>query len=171
MIIRPTFVCDPEIHVRPPQGQLDDLLKEVKSRAEKQERTLAVALTKRDAEDLADYLKEHGVSATYIHSGLTTHERSNALRALQSGEIDCLVGVNLLREGLDLPQVSLVAILNADSEGFLRSETALLQTVGRAARNTNGSAIFYANRVTKSMQRCIDDTRSRRERQMTYNND
>jgi excinuclease ABC subunit B len=170
MIIRPTFVCDPEIHVRPPQSQLDDLLKEVKSRTEKKERTLAVALTKRDAEDLADYMKEHGVSATYIHSGLTTHERASALRALQSGDIDCLVGVNLLREGLDLPQVSLVAILNADSEGFLRSETALLQTVGRAARNTNGTAIFYANRVTKSMQRCIDDTRSRRERQMTYNN-
>ena len=166
MIIRPTFVCDPEIHVRPSEGQLEDLLQEVKTRAERNERTLAVALTKRDAEDLAEYLKEHGVSSTYIHSGLTTHERSDALKALQSGEIDCLVGVNLLREGLDLPQVSLVAILNADSEGFLRSETALLQTVGRAARNINGSAVFYANRVTESMQRCIDDTKHRRERQL-----
>ena len=169
MIIRPTFVCDPEIHVRSPQGQLEDLLKEVKERAERNERTLAVALTKRDAEDLAEYLKEHGVSSTYIHSGLTTHERSDALKALQSGEIDCLVGVNLLREGLDLPQVSLVAILNADSEGFLRSETALLQTVGRAARNINGTAVFYANRVTQSMQRCIDDTKHRRERQLAHN--
>jgi len=171
MIIRPTFVCDPEIHVRSPEGQLDDLLKEVKTRADRNERTLAVALTKRDAEDLAEYLKEHGVSSTYIHSGLTTHERSNALKALQTGEIDCLVGVNLLREGLDLPQVSLVAILNAGSEGFLRSETALLQTVGRAARNINGTAVFYANRITDSMQRCIDDTQHRRQRQLAYNSE
>lgn len=171
MIIRPTFVCDPEIHVRSPEGQLENLLKEVKTRAEFDERTLAVALTKRDAEDLAEYLKEHGVSSTYIHSGLTTHERSNALKMLQTGEIDCLVGVNLLREGLDLPQVSLVAILNADSEGFLRSETALLQTVGRAARNINGTAVFYANRVTDSMRRCIDDTNYRRERQRAYNSE
>lgn len=130
-----------------------------------------MALTKRDAEDLAEYLKEHGVSSTYIHSGLTTHERSDALKMLQSGEIDCLVGVNLLREGLDLPQVSLIAILNADSEGFLRSETALLQTVGRCARNVNGTAVFYANRVTDSMQRCIDDTKHRRERQLAYNSE
>lgn len=171
MIIRPTFVCDPAIHVRPPQGQLEDLLEEITTRASRNERTLAMALTKRDAEDLAEYLKERGVNASYIHSGLTTQERSDALKMLQSGEIDCLVGVNLLREGLDLPQVSLVAILNADSEGFLRSETALLQTVGRAARNINGTAVFYANRVTDSMKRCMEDTRQRRERQLTYNSE
>ena len=169
MMIRPTFVCDPIIELRPPEGQLDDLLEEIKIRAQRQERTLALALTKRDAEDLSSYILEHDINATYIHSGLTTQERSDALKALQSGDIDCLVGVNLLREGLDLPQVSLVAILNADSEGFLRSETALLQTVGRAARNTNGKAIFYAARVTDSMQRCMDDTSRRRERQLAYN--
>lgn len=171
MIIRPTHVCDPEIHVRPPDTQLDDLLNEITTRAERNERTIAMAITKRDAEDLAEYLQNHGVSSAYIHSGLTTQERSDALKMLQSGEIDCLVGVNLLREGLDLPQVSLVAILNADSEGFLRSETALLQTVGRAARNINGTAIFYANRITDSMKRCIDDTKHRRERQLAYNQD
>jgi superfamily II DNA/RNA helicase len=171
MIIRPTHVLDPVIHVRSPNGQLDDLLHEVQVRAQRKERTLAVALTKRDAEDLAEYLKSKGVSSTYIHSGLTTHERADALKALQSGDIDCLVGVNLLREGLDLPQVSLVAILNADSEGFLRSETALLQTVGRAARNVNGTAVFYANRVTKSMRKCIEDTKERREHQIAYNNE
>ena len=117
MIIRPTFVCDPEISVRPIKNQLDDLLSEIQERAKRNERTLAMTLTKRDAEDLASYLLDHGISSTYIHSGLNTHERSNALKSLQHGEIDCLVGVNLLREGLDLPQVSLVAILNADSEG------------------------------------------------------
>lgn len=169
MLIRPTFVCDPDIVVRPMEGQLSDLLHEILERAKRKERTLAMTITKRDAEDLADYLMEHGVSASFIHSGLNTHERSNALKALQNGEIDCLVGVNLLREGLDLPQVSLVAILNADSEGFLRSETALLQTIGRAARNMNGTAILYANRVTESMQKCIDATKFRREVQLEYN--
>jgi len=169
MVIRPTYVCDPEIHVRPTNEQLEDLVKEVKGRALRQERTLAMALTKRDAEDLADYLIEQGVNSTYIHSGLNTHERSNALKALQNGEIDCLVGVNLLREGLDLPQVSLVAILNADSEGFLRSETALLQTIGRAARNVKGTAILYANRITGSMQQCISATKHRRDVQLAYN--
>lgn len=149
MIIRPTYVCDPEIDVRPTKDQLTNLFNEIRLRARRDEKTLVIALTKRDAEDLAAYLISQGVSAAYIHSGLSTHERSNALKALQRGEIDCLVGVNLLREGLDLPQVSLVAILNADSEGFLRSETALLQTIGRAARNTQGSAILYANRVTE----------------------
>jgi excinuclease ABC subunit B len=169
MMIRPTFVCDPTIQVRPSEGQLGDLLKEVKSRAKLKQRTLAIALTKRDAEDLASFMTEQGVASTYIHSGLSTHERSDALRKLQLGDIDCLVGVNLLREGLDLPQVSLVAILNADSEGFLRSETALLQIVGRAARHMEGQAIFYANRVTGSMQRCMDDTQRRREKQLEYN--
>jgi excinuclease UvrABC nuclease subunit len=169
MIIRPTYICDPEISVRPKDGQLNDLLAEIGVRASRNERVLVMALTKRDAEDLADYLKEHLVSATYIHSGLNTHERSEALKALQSGEIDCLVGVNLLREGLDLPQVSLVAVLNADSEGFLRSETALLQTIGRAARNIHGTAILYASRVTDSMKRCIDATNYRRQYQLEYN--
>lgn len=169
MMIRPTFVCDPIIELRSPDGQLADLLKEIKIRAQRQERTLALALTKRDSEDLAAFLLEHDIASTYIHSGLTTQERSDALKALQNGEIDCLVGVNLLREGLDLPQVSLVAILNADSEGFLRSETALLQTVGRAARNTKGKAIFYAARITDSMQRCMDATNLRRERQLAFN--
>ena len=171
MLIRPTFVCDPVIDVRPSKGQLADLVNEIKERAGRQERTLAMAITKRDAEDLSDFLVKEGISATFIHSGLTTHERSDALRSLQSGEIDCLVGVNLLREGLDLPQVSLVAILNADSEGFLRSETALLQTVGRAARNVRGMAILYADRITKSMRNTIDDTKRRREKQIAYNED
>ena len=169
MIIRPTYVCDPDISVRPTEGQLNDLLTEIRVRASRDERTLVMTLTKRDAEDLADYLIDHDILATYIHSSLNTHERSNALKSLQSGEIDCLVGVNLLREGLDLPQVSLVAILNADSEGFLRSETALLQTVGRAARNMHGAAILYANRVTDSMKKCIDATNYRRQYQLNYN--
>lgn len=169
MTIRPTFVCDPRIEVRSSLGQLDDLLREVQKRAAVQERTLAMTLTKRDAEDLSSHLLEQGVNATYLHSGLTTHERSEALKALQSGEVDCLVGVNCLREGLDLPQVSLVAILNADSEGFLRSETALLQTVGRAARNIHGQAIFYAKRETDSMKRCMQATNERRQRQLAYN--
>jgi excinuclease UvrABC nuclease subunit len=169
MVIRPTFVCDPVIDVRPSKGQLEDLLREVKVRADKEERTLAIALTKRDSEDLSSFLLENGVKSAYIHSGLSTVERSDALRALQSGDIDCLVGVNCLREGLDLPQVSLVAVLNTDSEGFLRSDTALLQIVGRAARNINGRAVFYANRTTDSMRRCIDSTSERRERQLEYN--
>jgi len=169
MLIRPTFVCDPHIEVRPKEGQLEDLLHEVRIRAKKGERTLAVALTKRDAEDLASYLIERDVKSAYIHSGLKTTERSDALRSLQHGEIDCLVGVNLLREGLDLPEVSLVAILNADSEGFLRSETALLQSVGRAARNAEGKGIFYANRITDGMKRCMDATARRRQIQLQYN--
>jgi excinuclease ABC subunit B len=169
MIIRPTYVCDPVIHVRPMKDQLTNLYDEIKLRTSRDEKTLVMTITKRDAEDLAAHLVSQGVSATYIHSGLNTHERSNALKALQCGEIDCLVGVNLLREGLDLPQVSLVAILNADSEGFLRSETALLQIIGRAARNTQGSAILYANRITDSMKRCIDVTSTRRQHQLDYN--
>jgi excinuclease UvrABC helicase subunit UvrB/excinuclease UvrABC nuclease subunit len=169
MMIRPTFVCDPSIEVRPTQDQLDNLVQEIQTRAKRDERTLAIAITKRDAEDLADYLIQHGIASTYIHSGLNTHERSNALKALQNGEIDCLVGVNLLREGLDLPQVSLVAILNADAEGFLRSQTALLQTIGRAARNIDGMAILYANRITDSMQKCMDATSYRRTAQLAYN--
>mmetsp|Transcript_34862 Transcript_34862/g.75560 ORF Transcript_34862/g.75560 Transcript_34862/m.75560 type:complete len:1356 (+) Transcript_34862:124-4191(+) len=169
MVIRPTHVCDPVCYVRPKDEQLEDLLKEVRHRAKRKERVLAVALTKRDAEDLASFLIDHGVRADYIHSGLTTVERADALKSLQSGDIDCLVGVNLLREGLDLPQVSLVAILNADSEGFLRCETSLLQTIGRAARNANGEAVLYADRVTKSMQACLDETERRRKQQLAHN--
>ena len=169
MTIRPTYVPDPIIETRPTQNQLDDLLKEISLRAERNERTLALALTKKDAEDLSDYLKCHGIHSDYIHSGLKTHDRSKVLRDLQEGAIDCLVGVNILREGLDLPQVSLVAILSADSEGFLRSETALLQMIGRAARNINGKAVLYANRSTRSMKACIEATKQRRLLQLEYN--
>ncbi|CAJ1942476.1 unnamed protein product [Cylindrotheca closterium] len=169
MLIRPTFVPDPVIEVRPSKGQLEDLANEIRHRAKRAERTLAVTLTKRDAEDLSDYLKQQSIPTTFIHSGLNIHERADALKALQNGEVDCLVGVNLLREGLDLPQVSLVAILNADSEGFLRSDTALFQTVGRAARNVQGRAIFYANRVTDSMGRVLKETEERRQKQLLYN--
>jgi excinuclease ABC subunit B len=158
-----------KISVRPTKGQLEDLVKEVQSRALKEERTLALTLTKKDAEDLSQYLTKEGIKTDFIHSGLKTHERSDVLNALQAGRIDCLVGVNVLREGLDLPQVSLVAILGADVEGFLRSETALLQMVGRAARNVNGMSIFYADTTTNSMQKCIDGTASRRELQLEYN--
>ncbi|VEU41398.1 unnamed protein product [Pseudo-nitzschia multistriata] len=169
MTIRPTFVCDPPIDIRPTGNQLEDLVAEVKKRIERKERSLAMTLTKRDAEDLSSFLIEQGIPSTYIHSGLKTRERSDALKSLQLGKIDCLVGVNLLREGLDLPEVSLVAILNADVEGFLRSETALLQTIGRAARNQNGRAILYADRITDSMEKCVSSTRRRREIQLAYN--
>jgi excinuclease ABC subunit B len=169
MIIRPTFVCDPEVEVRPSDGQLQNLLLEVKKRAELHQRTLAVTLTKRDAVDMSDYLTSNGLKSTYLHSGLTTNERSNALKALQNGEVDCLVGVNLLREGLDLPQVSLVAILSADKQGFLRSETSIMQTIGRAARNIEGKAILYGKQITESMRKCIDETNRRRSKQSAYN--
>lgn len=169
MSIRPTYVPDPIIKVRPTNGQLDDLAREIQLRITREERTLALALTKHDAEDLSGYLMKLGIKSDFIHSGLKTHERSKVLNSLQSGSIDCLVGVNVLREGLDLPQVSLVAILGADVEGFLRSETALLQMIGRSARNVNGEAIFYADKVTDSMQSCIDITASRRKQQLQYN--
>ncbi|GMI13277.1 hypothetical protein TrVE_jg12585 [Triparma verrucosa] len=169
MLIRPTNIVDPEITVRPTKTQLKDLLLEIEERATRGEKTLAMALTKRDAEDMSSYLIEHGAKATYIHSDLNTVERADALKSLQNGTIDCLVGVNLMREGIDLPQVSLVAIMSADCEGFLRSETALIQMVGRAARNVNGNAIFYADKVTPSMQRCLDETERRRYRQIEYN--
>ncbi|GKY98184.1 hypothetical protein MPSEU_000776200 [Mayamaea pseudoterrestris] len=168
MQIRPTYVRDPAIHVRSPEGQLDDLLNEIRSRALVNERTLAMVLTKKDAEDLASYLEENDVKTTYIHSGLGTQERSSALKALQTGEIDCLVGVNLLREGLDIPQCSLVAVFNADADGMFRSQTSLLQIIGRAARNTSGTAIFYAKRVTENMRKCIEETATRRARQLAY---
>jgi len=148
MFIRPTNIVDPAVAVRPSKTQLKDVEEEIKKRAGKGEKTLVMALTKRDAEDMADHLKGQGVKADYIHSGLSTIERSDALKSLQNSTIDCLVGVNLMREGIDLPQVSLVAILRADCEGFLRGDTALMQMIGRAARNVNGEAILYADRVT-----------------------
>ena len=170
MVIRPTFVCDPVIEIRPSKGeQLGDLLKEVKIRSSKGESSLAITLTKRDAEDLASFLSEQGIRSSFLHSGMSMAERSKTLVDLQSNEIDCLVGVNCLREGLDLPQVSFVVVLNTDSEGFLRSASALLQIVGRAARNRNGSAIFYANRMTLSMKKYIETTAERRRKQLQFN--
>src|SRR5919204_1680829 len=168
-IIRPTGLIDPEIEVRPVRGQVDDLLNEIRARERRGERVLVTTLTKRMAEDLTDYLQQVGVRVRYMHSDIDAIERMEIVRGLRLGEFDVLVGINLLREGLDLPEVSLVAILDADQEGFLRSDRSLIQTVGRAARNSAGRAIFYADRVTGSMQRCLDETRRRRELQMAYN--
>lgn len=168
-IIRPTGLLDPEIFVRPIKGQIDDLLHEINKRIEKSERVLVVTLTKRMAEDLTDYLKEAGIKVQYIHSDVQTIERSESLRDLRLGKYDVMVGINLLREGLDLPEVSLVAILDADKEGFLRSETSLIQTIGRAARNVNGQVIMYADRITDSMKKAIDETNRRRKIQMEFN--
>lgn len=168
-IIRPTGLLDPEIFVRPIKGQIDDLLHEINKRIEKNERVLVVTLTKRMAEDLTDYLKEAGIKVQYIHSDVQTIERSESLRDLRLGKYDVMVGINLLREGLDLPEVSLVAILDADKEGFLRSETSLIQTIGRAARNVNGQVIMYADRITDSMEKAIDETNRRRKIQMEFN--
>lgn len=168
-IIRPTGLVDPQIEVRPVEGQVDDLIGEIRQRVERGERTLVTTLTKRMAEKLADYLMELGIKIHYLHSEVETLERIGILRDLRLGVFDVVVGINLLREGLDLPEVSLVAILDADKEGFLRSETALIQTTGRAARHVNGKVIMYADRVTDSMQRAIDETNRRRIKQMTYN--
>ena len=168
-IIRPTGLIDPEIQVRPVRGQVDDLLHEIRLREQRGERVLVTTLTKRMAEDLTDYLQQMGVRVRYMHSDIDAIERMEIVRGLRLGDFDVLVGINLLREGLDLPEVSLVAILDADQEGFLRSDRSLIQTVGRAARNVAGTAIFYADRMTGSMQRCIDETRRRRELQMAYN--
>jgi excinuclease ABC subunit B len=168
-IIRPTGLLDPEVEVRPVQGQVDDLLSEIRSRTERNERVLVTTLTKRMAEDLAEFLHARGVDVRYMHSDIASIERVEILRGLRLGEFDVLVGINLLREGLDLPEVSLVAILDADKEGFLRSETSLIQTIGRAARNRNGKAILYADRITGSMRRAIDETERRREIQAEYN--
>src|SRR5688500_9727485 len=168
-IIRPTFLVDPEVRVRPVKGQVDDLLNEIRLRAGQQERVLVTTLTKRMAEDLTDYLQQHGVRVRYLHSDIDAIERMEILRGLRLGEFDVLVGINLLREGLDLPEVSLVAILDADQEGFLRSERSLIQTVGRAARNAHGRAIFYADRITGSMQKALDETKRRREIQQAHN--
>jgi len=168
-IIRPTGLVDPEIEVRPVRGQVDDLLNEIRIRERRGERVLVTTLTKRMAEDLADYLQQMGVRVRYMHADIDAIERMEIIRGLRLGEFDVLVGINLLREGLDLPEVSLVAILDADQEGFLRSDRSLIQTVGRAARNLTGRAIFYADRMTGSMQRCIDETNRRREIQTAYN--
>jgi excinuclease ABC subunit B len=168
-VIRPTGLTDPEVEVRPVRGQIDDLLHEIRLRAEKNERVLVTTLTKRMAEDLAEYYTEVGVRCRYLHSEIETLDRIKILRGLRRGEFDVLIGINLLREGLDLPEVSLVAILDADKEGFLRSGDSLIQTIGRAARHINGRAMLYADRVTDSMKRAIDETNRRREIQVRYN--
>ncbi len=168
-IIRPTGLIDPEIEIRPVRGQVDDLLKEIRARAEAGERVLVTTLTKRMAEDLATYYQELGVRVRYLHSDIDTLERIEILRDLRRGRFDVLIGINLLREGLDLPEVSLVAILDADKEGFLRSSGSLIQTVGRAARNVNGRALFYADTMTESMRKCIEETGRRRAAQQRYN--
>jgi excinuclease ABC subunit B len=168
-IIRPTGLIDPEIDVRPIKGQVDDLLHEIRARAEKNERVLVTTLTKRMAEDLAEYYTEVGVKCAYLHSEVSTLDRIKILRDLRRGAYDVLIGVNLLREGLDLPEVSLVAILDADKEGFLRSSGSLIQTIGRAARNVRGRAILYADVITQSMERAIRETERRRAIQEAYN--
>jgi len=168
-IIRPTGLVDPIIYVKPAKTQVDDLLKQIKKRAQKKERVLVTTLTKRLAEDLSEYIKEEGLKGMYIHSEINAIERVTILRDLRLGKFDVLVGVNLLREGLDLPEVSLVAILDADKEGFLRSETSLIQTIGRTARNVNAEVILYADEITNSMKRAIDETNRRRELQIAYN--
>ncbi len=168
-IIRPTGLVDPEIIVRPTAGQIDDLVSEIRRRIERDERVLVTTLTKKMAEDLTEYLQELGIRVQYLHSDVQTLERAEILRDLRLGVYDVVVGVNLLREGLDLPEVSLVAVLDADKEGFLRSETALIQTIGRAARNKFGQVILYADRITGSMQRAIDETNRRRQIQLEYN--
>ena len=168
-IIRPTGLLDPVVEVRPVDGQVDDLLFEIRNRVESNERVLVTTLTKRMAEDLATYLQSLEVKVSYMHSDIDTIERMKILRNLRLGQIDVLVGINLLREGLDLPEVSLVAILDADKEGFLRDSRSLIQTIGRTARNANGKAILYAEKVTKSMAVCISETSRRREIQISYN--
>jgi len=168
-VVRPTGLLDPQIEVRPVETQVDDLLSEVRQRIEIGERVLATTLTKRMAEDLTDYLDEHNIKTRYLHSDIDTVERMEIIRDFRLGHFDVLVGINLLREGLDMPEVSLVAILDADKEGFLRSERSLIQTIGRAARNVNGKAILYADRITGSMRRAIDETNRRREKQQAYN--
>ncbi|MFQ5578784.1 MAG: helicase-related protein, partial [Anaerolineae bacterium] len=168
-IIRPTGLLDPQVSVRPTEGQIDDLIHEVRQRIEQGQRVLITTLTKRMAEDLADYLMEIGLKVHYLHSDIHTLERVDILRDFRLGVFDVVVGINLLREGLDLPEVSLVTVLDADKEGFLRSETSLIQTIGRAARHVEGTVIMYADRITNSMQRAIEETNRRREKQLAYN--
>jgi len=168
-VIRPTGVLDPEIFVRPTEGQIDDLLGEIKDRIDKRERVLVTTLTKRMAEDLTEYLQDRGIRVRYLHSEINSIERIEILQDLREGKFDVLIGVNLLREGLDLPEVSLVAILDADKEGFLRAERSLIQTIGRAARHVRGQAILYADNFTDSMMKAIDETDRRRGIQSAYN--
>jgi excinuclease ABC subunit B len=168
-VVRPTGLVDPEVDIRPVRTQVDDVLSEIHLCVAQHQRVLITTLTKRMAEDLTDYLHEHGVKVRYLHSDIETVERVEIIRDLRLGKFDVLVGINLLREGLDMPEVALVAILDADKEGFLRSTGALIQTIGRAARNVHGRAILYADRVTGSMQRAIDETDRRRNRQLEYN--
>lgn len=168
-VIRPTGLVDPKVTVKPTKGQIDDLIDEIRTRTDKDERVLVTTLTKRMAEDLTDYLLDNGIKVRYLHSDIDTLQRVELLRQLRLGEYDVLVGINLLREGLDLPEVSLVAILDADKEGFLRSTKSLIQTIGRAARNVSGEVIMYADQVTESMQEAIDETERRREKQIAYN--
>ena len=168
-IIRPTGLIDPEIIVRPIEGQVDDLMGEIKIRAERNERILVTTLTKKMAEDLTEYFENNGIKVRYIHFNVDTMERMEIIRDLRLGKFDVLVGINLLREGLDIPEVSLVAILDADKEGFLRAETSLIQTIGRAARNSEGKVIMYADKITGSMDRAIAETNRRRKIQSDYN--
>ncbi|WP_169945023.1 excinuclease ABC subunit UvrB [Microbispora sp. H11081] len=168
-VIRPTGLVDPEVIIKPTKGQIDDLMEEIRARAERDERVLVTTLTKKMAEDLTDYLLDNGIRVRYLHSEVDTLRRIELLRELRMGEFDVLVGINLLREGLDLPEVSLVSILDADKEGFLRSETSLIQTIGRAARNVSGQVHMYADKITPSMERAIDETNRRRAKQIAYN--
>jgi len=168
-VVRPTGLIDPEIEIRPVLTQVDDVLSEISKRREKDERVLITTLTKRMSEDLTSYLKEYDVKVAYLHSDIDTLERMQIIHELRTGVHDVLVGINLLREGLDMPEVSLVAIFDADKEGFLRSERALIQTIGRAARHINGKAILYADRITNSMQKAIEETDRRREKQVAFN--
>ena len=168
-MVRPTGLLDPQIEVRPVTTQVDDLLSEIRKRVAINERVLVTTLTKRMAEDLTEYLEEHGERVRYLHSDIDTVERVEIIRDLRLGEFDVLVGINLLREGLDMPEVSLVAILDADKEGFLRSERSLIQTIGRAARNLNGKAILYGDKITDSMARAIGETERRRAKQQAFN--
>ena len=170
-IIRPTGLIDPAVEVRPSAGQIDDLMNEARRRIERNERVLITTLTKRMAEDLTDYLVENGFRVRYLHSEVDTLQRLEIVRELRLGEFDILVGINLLREGIDMPEVTLVAILDADKEGFLRGQTSLIQTIGRAARNVNGTVIMYADRETAAMRSALDETDRRRSRQMAYNVD
>jgi excinuclease ABC subunit B len=168
-IVRPTGIPDPEVEVRPTENQLEDLIREIDTRRRRGERTLVLTTTKRLAEKVADYLTDRGIKAKYLHSDLNAIERAKIIKELREGKIDAIVGVNLLREGLDLPEVSLVAILEADKEGFLRSYRSLIQIIGRAARNVNGKAILYADRITPSMKKAIEETERRRKIQLEYN--
>ena len=168
-VVRPTGLLDPEVEVRPVFSQVDDVMSEVTERAKRNERVLITTLTKRMAEDLTDYLMDHAIKVRYLHSDIDTVERVEIIRDLRKGEFDVLVGINLLREGLDIPEVSLVAILDADKEGFLRSERSLIQTIGRAARNASGKAILYADKITDSMRKAIGETQRRRDKQMAHN--